>query len=262
MEKKIEASRNYTLKPDLSMFNMHSHDTYEIYCFISGNAKYFVEGTIYELKPGDILIMKKAEAHTLLINKCMPYERIIVNFNSEAILEEFRNEIISFIDQRPLGTNNRYPISLFKDNNWLKFLDKICYEKDINTKRLYLTVLLEELKENYSKIHNNETVKDDLIDIINYINRHLKDELSLEKICNKFYISKPHLNRKFKQVIGSTVWEYITTKRLLLAKGLLEKGQRPTDVYIECGYNDYCSFYKAYKNKFGSSPKENYKNSH
>ena len=72
------------------------------------------------------------------------------------------------------------------------------------------------------------------------------------------FISKSQLNRKFRNVTGSTVWEYITAKRLILAKELLVRGEKPTSVYTKCGFNDYTSFYRAYKTKFLHSPKNDY----
>lgn len=78
-------------------------------------------------------------------------------------------------------------------------------------------------------------------------------------ISEKFYISKSQLNRKFKRITGSTVWEYILTKRLIFAKELLQNGEHPTTVYLKSGFKDYCSFFRAYKIKFGVSPKNDLK---
>ena len=61
----IKAEKNYTLLPDTSMFNMHTHNYYELFCFLSGDANYYIEGTIYNLKPNDILIINKLEALNL-----------------------------------------------------------------------------------------------------------------------------------------------------------------------------------------------------
>ena len=55
----LNATHSYTEKPDLSLFKRHTHDNYEIFCFLSGDAKYFVEGNTYDLKQNDILIIKK-----------------------------------------------------------------------------------------------------------------------------------------------------------------------------------------------------------
>ena len=126
-------------------------------------------------------------------------------------------------------------------------------------KRLYLTILVHELYENRWKIGREELPRDTSKDIITYINEHLTDNLDLETICQRFYLSKSQLNRRFKRVTGSTVWEYISTKRLLLAKEMLQKGEHPTHVAEQCGFNDYCTFFRAYKGRFRISPKEDYR---
>lgn len=252
----IEAEHNYTIHPDLSRFSMHTHDTHEIYCFLSGNAKYFVEGTVYRLRPNDILIMKKAEAHSLLVSSDTPYERMIVNFNAEALLGGFANQMQAFLDERPLGKFNRYPASRFADRRWVEYLQKICSATDDETKRLYLTVLLSEMAEQLPPADEKDEFEDNAADIIAYINRHLTEALSLERLCEKFYISKSHLNRKFKRLTGSTVWEYIKTKRLVMARELLHNGIHPTAAATQCGFGEYSAFFYAYKAKYGVAPKE------
>lgn len=254
----IKAEKSTDQNPNPSMYAMHTHDTYEIFCFLSGNAKYFVEGNVYPLKSGDILIMKKAEAHSLLIKTSQMYERIVISFSGDAIDDSLKDNLTSFLDNRPLGVNNRYAASVFKEKNWLYYLNKICETEDLNIQSLYLNVLLSELCESSNEISDNTAARDDIMEILSYINRHLSDFLTLEKICNRFYISKSQINKKFKKVIGTTVWEYITAKRLLLAKDLLQKGNSPTSIYPKCGFRDYCTFFRAYKAKFAVSPKRDY----
>ena len=133
----IYTHKAYTEKPDLNKFHMHTHDNYEIYCFLSGMAKYFVEGNIYKLIPGDILIIKKAEAHILLISSDMPYERLVVNFSQEALLEENVHDAISFLDNKPLGKNNRYAITKFNDMRWMYYLETICSAEESEKSGLY-----------------------------------------------------------------------------------------------------------------------------
>lgn len=254
----IDSQKKHTEIPDLEEFYMHTHNFYEIFCFLSGNAQYFVEGNIYSLKPGDILIMKKSEAHSLLIKTKAPYERIVLNFNEKAILSNRAEEIIAFLNQKPLGKKNRYPFAIFKDKNWLYYLEMICNSKSVDEQSIYLTVLLNELYENFSKIDSGEKINDNMTDVIKYINQHLNEDLTLDNLCNRFFLSKTHLNRKFKQITGSTAWEYILAKRLILAKELLQGGVKPTSVFSRCGFNDYSSFFKAYKRKFSINPKEDY----
>lgn len=253
----IAASRTRTEVPDLEKFNMHTQDVYEIYCFLEGDADYFVEGTVYSLKSGDILLMKKAEAHSLLIHSPCPYERIVIHFSGDAISPDLRNSLCAFLDNRALGKNNRFPATLFKSAHWQYYLKRIYTTKNRAQQQVYLTALLYELWEAYPKICGSQDVeKNPITDVITYINENLTDPLSLEVLCREFYMSKAQLNRKFKKSTGSTVWEYIMTKRLFLAREYLQDGESPTVVCAKTGFNDYCSFYRAYKAKFGTSPKD------
>lgn len=253
------ANKNYSENPDLTLFNTHTHDNYEIFCFISGDAKYYVEGNIYDLRPSDILIIKKAEAHSLLINKPTPYTRYVVNFNAAALLGDAAERLLPIIDAKPLGKFNSVLATDTQKNSWLYYLNKIVRAEDENEKRLYLTVLLNELCENIEKSENldfNDVSNDKIID---YINEKLMEIKTLDEICEHFYISKTHLNRRFKALTGSTVWNYIVTKRLIFAKDLLLQGRKPREVSEICGYDEYSSFFRAYKLLFGVSPKEDYR---
>ena len=55
--------------------------------------------------------------------------------------------------------------------------------------------------------------------------------------------------------MGITPHSYITQRRLALAKRMLFDGMSPTEVYRRCGYADYSSFYRAFREHYGFSPK-------
>ena len=255
----ISSGRYSTAQPDTKRFHLHTHGDYEIFLFISGKAKYYIEGTVYHLKPYDMLIIKKAEAHTLLLLKNVEYERVVINFKESALMGD-SHKIIEFLDSKPLGLNNKYPASVLKDNDWMKYIDIICKDEDMETKRLYLTVLLNEMYKKRSFTQNGDETKETVAKIVEYINNNLRERLSLDDICNRFYISKTHINYKFKKVIGTTVYAYIKQKRVLLAKSLLASGEKPSAVCEKCGFLDYNSFYKAYVSYFGRSPNRDYEN--
>lgn len=252
----LTTHKKYEKNIDLRKISMHSHEYYELYCFLKGDVKYFVEGNIYHLKPGDLLIMKKSEAHSLLINKNVPYERIVVFFNDEAIIGNENHELTSFIINKPLGKNNRYTAADLNYFNYIYLLEKMCKLKDLSKKASYLSVIINELStaKTSDGIYSENTAE-----IIKYINEHITENLKLDNICERFFISKAHLIRRFKALTGTTVWDYILTKRLVMARVLLQSGERPYDIFLKCGFNDYCSFFKAYKTKFGVSPKADYK---
>lgn len=79
--------------------------------------------------------------------------------------------------------------------------------------------------------------------------------MSLHILAERFFLSKAYLNCIFKQSTGTTAWEYITVKRLFLAKELIDGGVQSGDACLQCGFKDYMTFFRSYKRHFGASPK-------
>ena len=138
------------------------------------------------------------------------------------------------------------------------YLKRICNTNDPVRQQVYLMSLLQELADGFPQIKAMPTTRfaDRTFNITHYINKHLSENLTLEQLCEKFFISKAQINRNFKATLGTTVGEYILTKRLVMAKSLILQGKKPTSIFLQCGFNDYSTFFKAYKKKFGYSPKE------
>ena len=91
-------------------------------------------------------------------------------------------------------------------------------------------------------------------EILQYVNRHLYEELTLDDLCRRFYISKTQLGRLFRAATGSTAWDYILVKRLIRARQLILSGVPITEASMRCGFRDYSAFYRAYKKRYTTSP--------
>jgi len=237
---------------------MHAHETYEILCFLSGDADYYVEGTRYELHRGDIMIMRRSEFHHLILKSNKQYERIVVNFDLP-FMDTFdpKRRLLSIFDDRPLGKYNHYSAAMFPENHWEYLLNKMVHNDSDELRAAYLMALLAELLECFeSDSFSNSGERGELISsIVRYINENIMGTLSLDLLCERFYLSKTHLNRLFKQATGSTVWNYIMVKRLIYAREMILNGESPTAVYLQCGFRDYTTFYRAYRKQFNISPK-------
>lgn len=236
---------------------MHSHNYYEIYCFLSGDAEYCVEGRHYSLTPGDVLLLTKGEVHRVELHSPEQYCRIGVHFDLGDIPKEIDlNHLLSPFRDRPLGKFNHYPAHLFAKDSWIHYLRQIAHIKEAGVSVCYLLPLLCELADAFLILQQSELYaeKDPAAPIMKYINRNLSEKLTLEILSQKFFLSKTHLNRLFRKSAGITVWEYITIKRLFMAQDLLNKGCTPHEVYSSCGFQEYSTFFRAYKRYFGVSP--------
>lgn len=247
-------------KPVPSDFRMHTHEAYELYYFVGGSGIYRVEGTPYPLECGDILIMRPAEAHYIDITGIKPYTRLSINFKPEILSDIDPNgRLLVPFNNRKIGTFNRYRAENFKSDAYSVFIKNIM--TDSPDKRLQtitnLLPLLNEISIAFASVSETEVNKSIDSRIISYINRHLSENITLEDICEKYYISKTHLCRIFKKATASTVGEYITVKRLVMARQLILSGTPPTKAYLQCGFKDYSVFYRAYKKKYGIAPSEN-----
>jgi len=257
----IRSAHTRAEHPDQSNYSMHTHDKYELLYIIHGHADFSVEGNIYHIKKGDLILVRKSESHYIYLRSSAYYERILVSFNiakNDMPNNDLDNRLASMIYDQSLGKYNLFSGDQFPDNHWLYYLNRICEYKDAETQALYLMALLNEMAEKYELVQTTSAadIPCTASAVIEYINRHLFENLSLENICTQFYLSESQMNRIFKKATCSTVWNYITIKRLLHAKELLQSGEKPTVVSEKCGFQNYVSFYKAYRKQFGHAPKE------
>ena len=109
---------------------------------------------------------------------------------------------------------------------------------------------------NHLEFIDTENNHSKVSEILQYINDHLTDELSIDRIADNFFVSKYYMMRQFKQETGYTMGNYISRKRLLLAKELILSGIPSSQACFDCGYKDYSTFSRAYKRFFSESPRD------
>ena len=87
-----------------------------------------------------------------------------------------------------------------------------------------------------------------------YLSENLDKNVDLDSLARHFFVSKYYLCRAFKSYTGITLHSYVTSKRLLFSKKLIESGEAASDVAYKVGFGDYSAFYRAYVKLFGVSP--------
>ncbi len=238
-------------------FVMQAHEHYELCLLLEGAADYCVEGSVYSMLSGDVILTKKAESHFVKTPQEAPCKFIAVGFSEDDISESCRAKIQTFLDVRPLGQFNLFPAAQFKDTQWKYYLEKLYeHQENPDLMGIYLSVLLTELMLAFTSISQPSSHRSDqLFAVIGYINSHLSEAMSVESLCQRFFISRSQLNRLFRKMTGASVWDYVVAKRLMYAKLLLEAGETPAAACQKCGFNDYSPLYRAYKARYGVSPR-------
>ncbi len=246
-------------------FAMHVHDHYELVCFMQGSGIFLVEGTVYPLVPGSILLMRPTESHRIKILAGKPYERYVVHFYPE-IFEQTDPDhlLLDAFHNHPLGHRNLYAPVDFPKGNALDLIEAMCKPSEsMQGQRLTIITHFLPLLNEIRHIFTQKNTEDEDIptrqqsqQIIDYVNRHLTDDLSLNGLAERFFLSTSQFSRLFKQATGSSVWSYITIKRLMLARTQIQNSVPPTDAATASGFHDYSCFYRAYVKRFGRTPKQ------
>lgn len=80
-----------------------------------------------------------------------------------------------------------------------------------------------------------------------YLSEHPEEDHTIDQLASRFYISKYHMMRLFRQETGYTITEYLTEKRLQNANELLRRGTPVTEACYQSGFRNYAAFLRAYK---------------
>jgi len=252
----IAHSLDYTPHP--KAFKLHTHPRFEIYCFIRGNGKYHIEGSEYSLHSGDILLMRPGEAHFFEPDPQYPYERITFHVDTDFFAGvDPENYLLRPVFYRKAGKQNLYRATDLSGGNYMTYIQNITQPSTTPLSCLAnLILLLQEIGKIFDhKPLSNEpnTVE---YQLIGYINRHLSESLTIQQLCEVFYLSRAELCRRFKKATGTSIGKYISVKRLLNARQLILQGRKPTEIYQTSGYQDYSTFYRAYVQYFGCCPRD------
>lgn len=240
------------------------YNSFGLYGFISGSAKYVIEGTTYIMKPGCILLIRPSEIHKISVTPGTMYERILINFTPELIKPiDPGLKLLNAYNDRSLGQLNLYKPGDLKIDTMQHILNMCTPGLKDEDRRLSvianLIPLLYQVQFSFldkkQNLHGDDR-RETVFAIIAYINDNISLPLSLELLSKQFFLSKSQITRIFKSATGSSVAEYIILKRLTMAKSLLQNGKTALYASKACGFPEYSTFYRAYKKHFGSSPSD------
>ncbi len=249
-------SHSVDKEPKSDQFQLHIHDNYELFCLVKGKVGYIVEGHRYKLRPGSVLLIRSSELHKLIVNESYEYERYVLNFSPDFFSKRgFDNSILTPFLCRELGKKNLYPAKELEPYSAIAYFEKMISEAKIinpedavfaNLSSLisFINVIFDTKKEEEQEENS----------IISYINENLTKDISVKDVARFAHLSHSQLSRVFKELSGTSVYEYILSKRLILFQEKIKQGKSAIKASTECGFGDYSSFYRLYKKRFGVPP--------
>ena len=242
----------------------HYHEFCKILLLVSGSGGYYVDGQRYRLQSGDIVLLDAHSIHRPELDPDRPYERIILYISPEYLQRhstgDCRLQSVFSIGKGPV-------LRLTEEGRQKIFRMAAALERDLSedafgreivssAQLLRLLVELGRSREQPAASGPSPMMPQSqrIVEILRYIDEHIAEDLDAESIAKAFFISKYHMMRQFRQETGTTVHLYITQKRLVKARELMDSGMRATEACYRCGWRSYSSFTRAYGKHLGTTP--------
>ena len=255
----------YTSKrksPSTAMPRSHSHTYYELYYQISGDRRYFIGDTIYDINPGDLVIIKPYELHRTVSSNKNGFERYIINFNHNHIKKLEREigigNVNDFLNIRCLRFTNKNAEYI---NNLIDMIniENVNQDKysDFFKQNLLSHIALFCLRHGKSKDQRTKDGADKIQDVAHYIKENCHLKISLHDASKLAFMEETYFSKKFKQMTGFGFNEYLTQIRLRKSESLLLSTEHSISEIAEmCGFSSANYFGDIFKNCNGESPSQ------
>lgn len=246
---------------------IHCHDCLEINYIEKGTGHYVIEDKTYPIQEGDIFIINNSEKHIAVHNGELTM--LVIVFDPKFVWEnpEEYNHLKPFF-HRGTSFSNRIRR---EDENYTRLctcFSQIHEEYSLKNDGWQLIIratlmLFLALTYRYY-LHNHELGEDvqafrksyeRIRTLVEYINAHFSDPLTLEGLAEKALMNKTYLSTYFKDVMKINVFEYIEQVRINHACMLLKTTSLPiTDISLDSGFNSVSYFNRIFKRIVGAAP--------
>ena len=248
----------------------HYHEFDKLILMLGGKVTYVVEGVTYFLQPWDVLLVQHSLIHKPIIDPAEPYERVVLWLDRTWLSQrsdpgERLDTCFDTARERGFHLLRADGARRLRYMQTIQGLEEALHSKEFGAARLADTLCQQLLIDVNRDILSGCTaaeatdsyrVDPKMEEILQYIVHHLDEDLSVDSLSKRFYLSRYYLMHRFKAVTGYTVHQYISQKRLLLAGELIRQGVPVMKAAEQAGFSEYSTFLRAFQNTFHMSPRE------
>ncbi len=243
----------------------HFHSSYEVYYLLEGERQFFIKDRTIVIKAGDLIIIQPNVLHRTANGEQPKHEKIILNFK-EGFLSTLNGNFFNTL--HPYFHKDYLVIHFSLQHKILveDMLQQIVHEaqEQRSSYEVYIQTLIMQLmmySSRYLEEYNSKpleylsTVHERISEVVRYINTYYKNELSLQSLADKFFISPYYLSRIFKEITGFTYVEYLNSVRIKEAIKLLEETNlKVCFIASKVGYGSITHFGRVFKELTGHTP--------
>ncbi len=240
--------------------SMHAHPYCELFFLLSGQRRYFVDHTIYQVEPGDLVIIPPDRLHRTTYTGKGNYERYLLNFYAQeqgAFIRSMGQETFDALMARGC-------VSFSSDISRQVRQTMERLESELTAPSAYARVIVPHLlqdvllcalchgvkKEPFHGENANEVQQ-----VAQYISRHYDQPMTLTDAAAMAAMEPTYLSKRFKALTGFGFYHYLTHTRLQAAEQLLRDTQLSMgEVAERCGFSEANHFGNVFRRWRGCSP--------
>lgn len=248
----------------------HYHNAMEIIVCAENQYVITTNSSTYTLDPGDILIIPPYMLHELYSKPSGARFIYLIDIDMLRCFQDYKALSLAFIEpylctavSRPEIYRNVYDALMQMAKFY--FSQQVFWEISIYS---VLLELLTTIGANHYLQNADKSIEDTadkqsenymlLSNLLNFIDTHYADDLTLEQAAEYIGFSKYHFTRLFKQHTNTTFHNYLCYKRIQAAQSLLtEDKNRPiTEIAFSSGFNNLTTFNRCFSKYTSCSPTE------
>ncbi|CAM3474691.1 helix-turn-helix transcriptional regulator [Marinicrinis lubricantis] len=249
----------------------HSHPHYEIYYFHEGFCNYLIGDKIYELQPGDLIIMDGMTLHRAKTDPKRPYVRSIIHFDPSYIQEWFQlpctAQVLKPFQQLKNARFTLAPQQQIEMAELLRRMDKFRHNEAVMADArfhiafydlmLFIHQVFELQMVDGPQMEGSEKIKN-VQKIITYLEDQYMNDIHLEDLESALHLDKHYMSKIFKEVTGVTIFTYLYERRINESRILLylEERMKITDISYQVGFKHPAHFSRVFKNHVGCTPEQ------
>ena len=239
----------------------HIHESYEIFISMSDDGKFFIGDESYPMSVGKMFFMSPFEIHHCF-GHGMDYDRYVIHFTREVLqrLSTPQTDLTAVFDAAPLTQT-------VTDEELGDLLSRLAalvkpparaFGSDLEHRirfELFLLRLARMVRANEDLDASGLPDRDLRVNhVLNHIHKHYAEDITLDDLAERFFISKSRLSQIFKNTTGFSVGNYILIYRIKRACILLRNGESVQNTGQLVGFRNNTHFIRMFKKQMGCSP--------
>ena len=235
----------YSPRTEQLTHHMHDIDSFLIAAVAGGFGELVIADDTFPLIKGDCFFVDCRFPHYYRSLETEPMELLWIYFNGSTSQQYY-----DFFSSQSK--------TVFHTQSFDKIISAITELMDINEKKsadaeilsskLIVDILTIALTVNNNDQQFNSALKQKLLAVHNYIDENFAEDITLEQLSSRFYISKHYLSREYKKIYGKTIFQHIITARINYGKKLLRFSDKSVEEIAHlCGFNDQSYFARQFK---------------